>query len=63
MGIGDKSQIDRRYCNLTSMMDLLEPDEENKLATLPKPLVPVYWHYSNVKIEPNIALIIETPAK
>jgi hypothetical protein len=45
------------------MMDLLEPNEENKLATLPKPLVPVYWHYSIVKIEPKIALIIETPAK
>jgi len=40
-GVGDKWQIDQRNLNLISIMDRLELDKENKLATLPMPLASV----------------------
>lgn len=40
--IDDEWQIGRRYFSLASMKELLEPDDETKLAALPIPLAPVH---------------------
>jgi transposase-like protein len=40
--IDDEWQISRRYFSLASMKELLEPDDETKLAALPIPLAPVH---------------------
>ena len=42
MEIDDEWQIGRRYFSLASMKELLEPDDEAKLAALPIPLAPVH---------------------
>jgi putative transposase len=40
--IDDEWQIGRRYFSLASMKELLEPDDETKLAALPIPLAPIH---------------------
>ena len=40
--IDDEWQIGRHFFNLASMKELLEPDDETKLAALPIPLAPVH---------------------
>jgi transposase-like protein len=40
--IDDEWQIGRRYFSLASMKELLEPDDETKLAALTIPLAPVH---------------------